>query len=39
MNEAVSVFAKEGIIVEVSYVEPNFGSCNVMSVIPRSQDI
>ena len=40
MNEADSLFAKEGSLVEVSYVEPSFlGSLDVKSMIPRSHGI
>ena len=40
MNEADSVFAKEGSLVKVSYVEPSFlGSLDVKSMIPRSYGI
>ena len=40
MNEEDSVFAKEGSLVEVPYVEPSFlGSVDVMSMIPRSHGI
>ena len=40
MNEAESVFAKEGSLVDVPYVEPSFlGSLNVKSMIPRSHGI
>ena len=40
MNEADFVFAKEGSIVKVPYVEPSFlGSLNVKSRIPRSHGI
>ena len=40
MNEEDSVFAKEGSLVEVSYVEPLFlGSLDVKSMIPRSHGI
>ena len=40
MNEADSVFSKEGSLVDVPYVEPSFfGSINVKSMIPRSHDI
>ena len=36
MNEAPSLFAKEGSLVEVPYVEPSFlGSLYVNSVIPK----
>ena len=36
MKEADSVFAKEGSLVEVPYVEPSFlGSPDVNSMIPR----
>ena len=39
MNEADSVFAKEGFLVEVPYVENSLVSPNVKSVIPRSHGI
>ena len=40
MNEADSVFVKEGFLVEVPYVEPSFlGSLDVKSMIPRSHGI
>ena len=40
MNEANSVFDKQGSLVEVPYVEPLFlGSLNVKSMIPRSHGI
>ena len=40
MNEAGSVFAKEGSLVEVSYVEPSFlGSLDVKSMIPKIHGI
>ena len=40
MNEADSVFAKEGSLVEVPYVEPSFlESINVKSMILRSHGI
>ena len=40
MSEADSVFAKEGSLVEVPYVEPSFlGSLNVKFMIPRSHGI
>ena len=40
MNEADSVFAKEGSLVEVPYVEPSFlGSLNVKSMIPKFHGI
>ena len=40
MNEADSVFAKAGSLLDVPYIEPSFlGSLNVKSVIPRSQGI
>ena len=40
MNEAASLFAKEGSLVEVPYVEPSFlGSFDVKSVIPKFHGI
>ena len=40
MNEADSLFAKEGSLVEVSYVEPSFlGSLDVKSMIPKSHGV
>ena len=40
MNEADSVFAKEGFLVEFPYVETSFlGSVDVKSMIPRSHGI
>ena len=40
MSEADSVFAKEGSLVEVPYVETSFlGSLDVKSMIPRSHGI
>ena len=40
MNEADSVFAKEGSLVAVSYVEPSFlESLKVKSMITRSHGI
>ena len=40
MNEADSVFAKEGSLVEVRYVDPSFlGSLDVKSMIPKSQGV
>ena len=40
MNEANSMFAKAGSLLDVPYIEPSFlGSLNVKSVIPRSQGI
>ena len=40
MNKADSVFAKEGSLVEVPYVEPSFlGSFDVKSVIPKFHGI
>ena len=40
MNEADSVFSKEGSLVEVSYVETSFlGSLDVKFMIPRSHGI
>ena len=40
MNETDFVFAKEGSLVEVSYVEPYFlGSLDVKFMIPRSHRI
>ena len=40
MNEADSVFAKEGPLVEVAYVDPLFCGClYVKSMIPRSHGI
>ena len=40
MNEVVSVYYKEGSLVEIQYVEPSFfGSLNVKSMIPRSHGI
>ena len=39
MNEADSMFAREGSLVEVPYVEPFFwGSLDVKSMIPKSHD-
>ena len=39
MNELGCVFAKEGSLVEVPYVEPSFlGSLDVKSMIPRSYE-
>ena len=40
MNEEDSVFAKEGSLFEVPYVEPSFlGSLDVNSMIPTSHGI
>ena len=40
MNEADSMFAKEGFLVEFPYVETSFlGSLDVKSMIPRSHGI
>ena len=37
MNEAYSIFAKEGSLAEVPYVEPSFfGSLDVKCMIPKS---
>ena len=37
MNETDSMFAKEGFLVEVPYVDPSFmGSLDVKSMIPKS---
>ena len=40
MNEVDSVFAKEGSLVEVQYVDPSFlESLNVKFIVPRSHGI
>ena len=40
MNEVDSLFAKEGLLIEVPYVEPSFlESLNAKSMIPRSHGI
>ena len=40
MNEADSVFAKEGSLVEVTYIEPALLGCiDVMSMIPKFHGI
>ena len=40
MTESDSVFAKEGSLVEVSYVKPSFlGSLDIKSMIPKLHGI
>ena len=40
INEANSVFAKEGSLVEVPYIYPSFlGSLDVKSMIPKSHGV
>ena len=40
MNEADSVFSKEGSLVEVSYVEPSFWEVrDVKSMMPKSHGV